>query len=85
MEDSTEPEAEPTTNQETEELVVDVNIVACSATAFSESITQINKVAYADKRQKGGRWAPAFPETSLEKQEAYIERMLARDKELNLG
>lgn len=87
MEDSPEPKVEPTTNQETDEIVVDVDLSSLgeSAAAFSESVSLLDVVSYTDKRQKGGRWAPAFPETSLERQKAYIERMIVRDKELNLG
>lgn len=84
MEELSDSETEPTAE---ENPIVDVEVPTLSeaAAAFSASITPFNVSTYTDKVQSGGRWAPAFPETSLERQEAYIERMIARDKELNLG
>jgi len=81
MEESSEPKGEPII-QETE---VDVSKLVEAAAAFSVSVTSFNKVAYVDMRQKGGRWAPAFPETSLKRQEEYVIRMIRKDKQYDLG
>lgn len=48
---------------------------------FVASWSSFNKHLWVDKRQKGGRWAPAFPPASVKDEEEYIEKMIARDKE----
>ena len=50
-----------------------------------DQITSFNKGVYADKRQPRGTWAPAFPPTNPEKQEAFVEKMIRLDKESNRG
>lgn len=79
------PEPEPGSEAKLLTVEIEPPSLCEAAAAFCESVTTFNKALYTDKRQPGGRWAPAFPEPSLAKQEEYVERMIARDKELNLG
>lgn len=51
---------------------------------FVLTTTTFSKFEWVDKRQKNGKWVPAFPETSLKKQEEYIAKWLARDRELGI-
>lgn len=51
--------------------------------SFNVNLVVFNPKDHLDTYQPGSRrLTPAFPETSLKKQEAYIERMILRDKEL---
>jgi len=77
----TEPDTETTADEAP-------HTTAGTSATPEAALTQVSffdKAKYADQRQKGGRWAPAFPETNTDKQEAYFLRMLKRDEELNLG
>ncbi len=44
----------------------------------------LNVASYSSKKQKGGKFAPAFPAPSYNNEEDYIERMIRRDKEMGL-
>lgn len=54
-----------------------------AAVQFALSVSSFSKVEMISKRQKNGNLAYAFPEPSLSKQEAYIIRMIERDKKFN--
>jgi len=53
-----------------------------AAKRFSSSCSSYRALDILDKRQRGGRWYPVFSTSSNEKQEAYIEKWVERDREL---
>jgi hypothetical protein len=63
----------------------DQNSLKAACELFSNSIpkTRLNNTGYSDRVQAGGRFAPAFPAATKEKEEAYIEKMLLLDKKRN--
>lgn len=63
----------------------DSNSLKAACELFSNSIpkTRLNNTGYSDRIQPGGRFAPAFPPASKEKEEAYIEKMILADKKRN--
>ena len=52
-----------------------------SAALFSKSVTKrkLSNTNYVDQVQPGGRWTPAFPAPTKDKETDYIEKMLARE------
>jgi len=52
-----------------------------SSVEMVNGVIKIPDISYADKTHSSGRWLPAFPEPSMERQEEYIEKMIERDKE----
>lgn len=73
-------------NYKTQTNIVDENRNLTSlkeaAANFSNAVVKrkLSDTAYVDRVQIGGRWTPAFPAASKEKEEAYIQKMLDLDK-----
>jgi len=53
-----------------------------NAALFCKSVAKnkLSNTNYVDQVQLGGRWMPAFPAATTEKEEQYIQKMIARDK-----